>query len=86
MPKSKRSHKRIPKNKNRQITPIGSPAMSQPTTAQPDKPAATVKPVNSAPAVTSLGGNPYVAGEFKAIGIVSGVIIVILVALFFILG
>lgn len=86
MPKSRRTHKRIPKTKKVQITPSASTAVPQPSVAQTGKPIAAAKPAPGASAAALVHQNPFVGAELRAIGIVTGIVIVILVVLYFIVG
>jgi hypothetical protein len=81
MPKSRHSHRK-PQPKRRQITPT-TPVSTKQAVAQP---APAPKVVVSAPATAvATTQYPYITTELKGIGIVTGIIIVILVVLFFVL-
>ncbi len=85
MPKP-RHHKKIPQSKKRQVIPVVPPPV-QPTSAQQSKPAVPTKAVSvGGSSAASIAPNPYITTELKAIGIVAGILIVILVVLFIVLG
>ena len=87
--KSRHSRRKLHRGKGRKGK-LASPAMAtqQQVVAQPDKPVAPLKvaaPSAGMPALT-LARYPYVVTELRRIGILAGIILVILVVLFFVIS
>ena len=87
--KSRHSQRKLSRRKRRKGTLVSPPPVSQQqAVAQPYKPVAPAKvaaPSAGVPVLT-LARYPYIVTELKRIGILTGIILVILVALFLVLS